>query len=307
MQSSTKILLIGAGELGRAFLPHLSAIPNTHLTLGIRTPSKYSQLAGANVTLTALDTSSTSEELSKTFADYDIVISATGFGQPDGTVTKLAKEILEAGKLREGAGKEKLWFFPWQFGVDYDITGDGDGLMPLFGEQRAVRDLLRANATASHVKWTIVSVGIFMSFLFEQYWGVVDREEDRLTVRALRSWNHKFTVTDVSDIGKVLARVVAGDVEAEDRTVYAAGDTISYAQLAHVVETIAGSTVVREEWSMPHLKAELEKDPENLIKKYRLIFARDGVWWDKELSVNHKLQIPCIDIETYARKLFAGN
>jgi len=307
MSLSTKILLIGAGELGTAFLPHLSALPNTQLTLGIRRPSKYSQLAGRNVTLATLDLESTSEQLSQTFANYDVVISATGFGQPDGTVTKLAEEILEAGKLRKDDGKEKLWFFPWQWGVDYDITGDGEGLMPLFGEQKAVRDLLRAKATESHVKWTIVSTGIFMSFLFEQFWGVVNREEDKITVRALRSWNHKVTVTDVPDIGKVLARVVAGDVEAADRVVYAASDTISYAQLADVLERIAGKKVGREEWSIAHLQAELEKDPENLVKKYRLVFARDGVWWDKELSVNYKLQVPSTDVETYARMLFGGD
>lgn len=293
---------MGAGELGTAFLPHLSALPNIHITIGVRTISKYTQLSGPNITLRSLDITGPSKELSETFAAFDTIISCTGFGQDAGTVTKLASEILTAGKLRKDAGKGRLWFFPWQWGVDYDITGDGEGLMPLFGEQGEVRNLLRAKAVESNVKWTIVSTGIFMSFLFEQFWGIVDREGEKITVRALRNWDHKVTVTDVSDIGKVLARIVAGDVESENRVVYVAGDTVSYGQLADIVERATGKEVEREEWSISHLKEELAKDPDNIIKKYRVVFARDGVWWDKELTANHQLGVPVRDVETYARQ-----
>lgn len=174
MSSPTQILLLGAGELGIAFLPHLSGLPNTHVTIGIRTPTKYQHISSPNISLTALDLSSSSKALSKTFAHYDIVVSATGFGQSSHVLTKIAREILAAGVLRRGAGKGKLWFFPWQWGVNYDITGDGLGLMPLFGEQADIRNTLRAEAEESNVQWTILSTGIFMSFLFERFWAVVD-------------------------------------------------------------------------------------------------------------------------------------
>jgi hypothetical protein len=303
MSSSQQILLIGAGELGKAFLTHLAALQDTHITIGVRSVSKYTQLAAPNVTLLALDISGPSQELSQTFANFDIVISATGFGQDLGTVTKLANEVLEAGRLRNRDGKGRLWYFPWQFGVDYDVTGDGEGLMPLFGEQLGVRKLLRAEAAQSNVKWTIISTGVFMSFLFEQWWGVVDRSQpSNITVRALRNWDFKVTVTDVDDIGKVLARVVTGDVEAENRVVYTAGDTISYSRLADVVEQVAGKKIDREEWTVDYLEKELAKDPENELKKYRLVFARDGVWWDKEKTVNHELGIPVMDVETYVKR-----
>lgn len=174
MSLSTQILLLGAGELGIAFLPHLSGLPNTHITIGVRIPAKYQHLSSPNISLAALDLSSSSEALSQTFSNYDIVVSATGFGQSSHVLTKLVREILTAGTLRNGAGKGKLWFFPWQWGVDYDVTGDGAGLMPLFGEQKDIRNLLRAEAEKSNVQWTILSTGIFMSFLFEQFWAVVE-------------------------------------------------------------------------------------------------------------------------------------
>ena len=176
MSSTIQILLIGVGELGTAFLPHLSGLPNTRVTIGVRTPSKYQHLSLPNLSLTALDLTSPSEILSETFAKYDIVISATGFGQSPGAVTKLTHDVLAAGLLRRQTGEGKLWFFPWQWGVDYDITGDGRGLMPLFGEQASVRNLLRSEAAKNNVKWTILSTGIFMSFLFEQFWAIVDSE-----------------------------------------------------------------------------------------------------------------------------------
>jgi uncharacterized protein YbjT (DUF2867 family) len=303
MTAATQILLIGAGELGTAFLPHLSALPHTHITIGVRAPDKYNHLSSPNVSFIPLDITGPSNALSQTFANYDIVISATGFGQSNATLLKLVKEILDAGLLRKASGYPKLWFFPWQWGVDYDVTGDGQGLMPLFGEQAAVRNLLRTEARQSSIKWTIVSTGIFMSFLFEQFWGIVDRKGG-ITVRALRSWEHRITVTDVTDIGRILARVIAGDIEAENTVVYAAGDTVTYQELADIVERVAGMEVMREEWTIPHLEAELAKDPDDLIKKYRLVFARDGVFWDKEGTVNYKLGIPVIDVERHARALF---
>jgi uncharacterized protein YbjT (DUF2867 family) len=134
--------------------------------------------------------------------------------------------------------------------------------------------------------------------------GVVEWKGDRITVRALGNWEHKVTVTDVQDIGKVLARVVVGDVDNENTIVYVAGDTISYARLAEIVERKSGRAIEREKWSMMHLKHELEGDPEDSIKRYRVVFAGDGVCWDKELTVNHKLGIPMMDVETYAEKLF---
>lgn len=222
-------------------------------------------------------------------------------------MTKLATEILDAGKLRKQRGESKLWFFPWQWGVDYDITGDGGGLMPLFGEQKAVRDLLREEARDSEVKWTVVSTGIFMSFLFEPLWGVVDREreeEGQVTVRCLRDWQHGVTVTDVQDIGRVVKTILGGEVEAEDKVLYVAGDSVSYRELADVVEKVSGQNVVREAWSIEYLQDKLSKDPQDGIRKYRLVFSGDGVFWEKAKTVNHRLGMDMMDVETYAKRVF---
>ncbi|KAF3006516.1 hypothetical protein E8E13_005151 [Curvularia kusanoi] len=303
----TQILLLGAGELGTALHASISSLPNTHITIGVRDPSKYTHLQQATTSLTTFDLTSPSHTLTHQFASYDIIVSATGFTSAPGSVTKLATEVLAAGKLRAQRGDPELWFFPWQWGVDYDVTGDGAGLMPLFGEQQGVRTLLRTEAEQNNVVWTIVSTGVFMSFLFEPFWGIVDRsgeENGVVTVRCLRDWNHGVTVTDVQDIGRVLARVLVGDIEAKNRVLYVAGESVQYGQLADVVEEVSGCKVVREPWSVGHLREELRSDPDDGIKKYRLVFAGDGVYWDKETTVNHQLGMPMMGVEKYARKLF---
>ena len=255
------------------------------------------------------DLSGPSASLSETFANFDIIVSATGFGADPTTIVKLAQEVLRAGSIKKAKGESDLWYFPWQWGVDYDITGDGQGLMPLFGTQRDVRNLLREQGEESNVTWTVVSTGIFMSFLFEPFWGIVDRtheKEGKLVVRCLRDWDHRVTITDVDDIGRVLARIVNEDVEAKRRVLYIAGDTLSYGQLAEIVERVSGREVEREEWTISHLVDELKADSDNDIKKYRLVFAREGVWWSKEETVNHKLGMCMMDVDTYASKIF-GN
>jgi len=65
-------------------------------------------------------------------------------------------------------------YFPWQFGVDYDVIGRGSA-QDLFDEQLDVRDLLRGQ---SGTEWVVVSTGMFMSFLFEPWFGVVEVGKD---------------------------------------------------------------------------------------------------------------------------------
>ena len=66
-------------------------------------------------------------------------------------------------------------YFPWQFGVDYDVVGTGSG-QQVWDEQLEVRHLLRAQKAT---EWVIVSTGIFTSYLFDSGFGVVDAPPKR--------------------------------------------------------------------------------------------------------------------------------
>jgi len=306
-KSTQSTLLLGAGELGSAILTPLSAYPNIKITVAVRDPSRYASLESEKTSFIALGlTDLTIQELATAFAPFDIIISCSGFGMPTGSQMKIAEAALAAGKQRVADGKQAISFFPWQWGVDYDITGDANGTMELFGEQLNIRNLLRAQSAYSGMNWTIVSTGIFMSFLFEPYWGFVEPEGEDVVVRALGSWENRVTVSTVEDIGSIAARIVCAsesELETKDKIVYMAGETISYARLAKVVEIVFGKKVRRELWSVDHLREELKKDPENLVKKYRVVFAEgNGVSWDEKGTVNRTLGMQVTDVETWARE-----
>src|SRR5690606_19957833 len=143
---------------------------------------------------------------------------------------------------------------------------DGEGRVDggLFGEMVRVRALLRAQGRA---RWTVLSTGLFMSFLFLPQFGVVDLEWR--VVRALGGWEERITLTAVEDVGRMVAEVVfVRPDETEDRVVFAAGDTVSYGEIADVVEEAFGAGFKREVWGRDELRGRMDKEPENGMVKY---------------------------------------
>jgi hypothetical protein len=295
------ILVIGAGELGTAVLENLASHAkgsSSNITVLLRNStintSNLSRKAELNhLKLLGIEflsgdiVSSNETELATLFKPFDTIIGCTGMVGGPGLQTKLAQAVLAAKVKR---------YIPWQFGVDYDVIGHGSD-QDLFTEQLEVRALLRNQSTTN---WVIVSTGLFMSFLFEEVFGVVTK--DKRTVRALGSWENTVTVTHVEDIGKMTAVVVFDEPELRDEVVYTAGDTISYKEVAKVVEGVYGFEVKREEWTVPYLKDTLREDPDNGIKKYRVVFAEGkGVAWGKEKTLNEKKGIALQTVDQWLR------
>jgi hypothetical protein len=209
--------------------------------------------------------------------------------------------VLEAGVKR---------FFPWQFGVDYDVVGRGSA-QDLWDEQLDVRDLLRCQG---QTEWVIVSTGLFMSFLFEPSFGIVELDEDKKggTVRALGSWDNKVTVTTPEDIGKLTAMIVFEEPRSRNQVVYTAGETVTYARLAKIVDEVVGSGkgVRRQVWTVEALKKDLEEQrgrEGETMAKYRVAFAVGrGVSWDVERSWNWQKGVEVTDVESYAERILRG-
>ncbi len=301
--NDSPILVLGAGELGMAVLRGLagraSRHPGTTFTVLLRPASMASQDPGKQGDLAALralgvdflpgDLAADSPaELAARFRGFHTVVGCTGYVGGRGTQLKLARAALDAGVRR---------YVPWQFGVDYDLIGRGSA-QDLFDEQLDVRDLLRSQG---RTEWVIISTGMFTSFLFEPSFGVVDRAE--AAVHALGSWDTAVTVTTPGDIGGLTAEILLSDPPIADRVVYTAGDTITYARLADIVESVLGRPVRRVEWTLPQLREELANDPDNAIKKYRVVFAEGrGVSWDVEGSFNARRKIEVENVEQWAEK-----
>jgi hypothetical protein len=331
------ILLLGAGELGTAILTHLAkhpALSQTNFTVALRPSSltsansprlntlrslvsSPSRLSFTGLDLSAPDASETLKQAIRT-ARADLVISCTGFA---GSGSDSGAQVLVANAVLESDGVVKR-YFPWQFGVDYDVVGPrvAGGLM---AEQCAVRALLREKAAGAGVEWTIVSTGMFMSFVFEEWFGVVEGlgealkrgsidalgKEGRVVVRGLGGWETGLTLTDVEDIGRVVADLVVRPLEERNdkggSVVFTAGQTVTYAELADVVQKVLGSRikVSREEWSLEFLKVELDRDPEAQLKKYRVLFGSgEGVSWDAGKTINAQRGIDMLGVEQWLRE-----
>ncbi|KAI1409528.1 NAD(P)-binding protein [Hypoxylon sp. FL1857] len=303
MADSPSILIIGAGELGTAVLEALSKHPKRNngkiaillrqSTISTQDPEKkkqneYLQSLGASFEAGDLANDSAAQ-LAQVFSRYHTVISCSGFGLPAGTQIKLSQAVLEAGTPR---------YLPWQWGIDYDAVGAGSA-QDLFDEQLQVRSLLRAQQKTD---WVIVSTGLFMSFLFLPAFGVVDLKERKL--RALGSWDAKLSLTTARDIGRMAAEVAYDPRDVSHQVVYIAGDTVTYSQVAELVQRRFGGEWTRELWDAEFLKTKLAEKPDDVMLKYTNVWAVGrGVAWDMEKTLNGQRGIELQGLESYLREM----
>ncbi|KAI5358190.1 Putative NmrA-like domain, NAD(P)-binding domain superfamily [Septoria linicola] len=291
------VLVLGLGELGTEVVKSLATHPdrkNTRLDVLLRSQKsqQLEQLQQWKVEPVAGNvTEDTQEQLSKIFKSYHTVICCTGMYSPPSTQLKIARAALDAGVKR---------YFPWQFGIDYDVIGRGSG-QDMFDSQLDVRDLLRGQ---SSTKWVIVSTGMFIPFLFEPAFGLVN--EERNVVTGIGSWSNEITVTNPEDIGKVTAELALGYPDVEG-VVYASGDTISMASLAEVVEQTTGRHVDRKLKTVPDLEQELMEKSSDMMCKYRVVFGKAvGVSWPKAKSFNETHGITTQTVADWAAQHIKG-
>ena len=215
---------------------------------------------------------------------------------PPGTQVKIA----EAALASVGMGKRR--YFPWQFGVDYDVIGRNSS-QDLFTEQLSVRDLLRGQ---SRMDWVIVSTGMFISFIFEPELDIVNAPRDRVT--AIGSWENRVTVTSPEDIGKLTAEIAMTCANLNG-VVFTASDTVSMRQIADIVDDTFQRKVVRRLKTVSQLKSELAGDPENGMRKYRVVFAEGiGVVWDDASTFNVQKGIETVKVaEWYVPQIKAAS
>jgi hypothetical protein len=300
--SPQSILVLGAGELGLPVLRNLARIaersPGSSISVLLRdsaintqVPEKkreVDELRSLGIQMVAADLVKDSiDQLAEVFAAFDTVIGCAGMVAGRETPMKLATAALKSGVKR---------YFPWQFGVDFEVIGRGSP-QDLFDAQLDVRELLRAQ---DKTEWVIISTGMFTSFLFEPVFEVVDFEND--TVNALGSLETCVTLTTPEDIGKLTADIVFFEPRFRNEIVYLSGDTVTYGQVASLLERVLGRPFKRNVWTVPYLMQELEKDPTHHIKKYRAVFAQGrGVSWPKAGTFNEQKSIQVTTAEQWAR------
>ena len=286
------ILILGAGELGGAVLRSLANHPlrsDSKVAVLLRPSTINSSDASKQNDIKSLTSlgidvvggdvvSDSVEQLATTFGTFHTVINCTGMYLPPGTQIRVAEAAIASGCRK---------YYPWEFGVDYEVIGRNSS-QDLFTEKLDVRDLLRGQ---SEMDFVLVSTGVFISFLFEPAFDIVNAERD--TVTAIGSWGNSITVTSPEDIGKLTAEVALACPDIKG-VVYTAGDTVSMQQLAEVVDNVIGIEVTRRLKTVPQLKEELAMDPNNGIRKYRVVFGEGagGMYALACDALQHKLMRP---------------
>lgn len=305
--TSQNILVLGAGELGLPVLRNLAlkakGVDGAKISVLLRAsavessePAKQRDIAeirslGIEIVQGDLVKSSI-DELAVVFALYDTVIGCAGYAAGINTPMKLARAALQSGIPR---------YFPWQFGVDFDVIGRG-GPQDIFDAQIDVRELLRSQ---DQMEWVIISTGMFMSYLFEPEFGVVDLKND--AVHALGSLDTAVTLTTPDDIGALTAEVVFAQPRIRDEIVYLAGDTVTYGEVADKLEAGLGRPFTRSIWTEQYLLDELACDTQNMMRKYRAAFAQGrGVAWDKSGTFNQRRAIPVTDVLSWIQANLAS-
>jgi hypothetical protein len=304
---SRDILIIGAGELGMPVLRNVVRrardVEGSSVSVLLRAsavestaPDKQRDVAeirnlGVQIVQGDLVRNSV-DELALIFANYDTVIGCTGITAGLETPMKVAQAALQAKLPR---------YFPWQFGVDFDVIGRGSP-QDIFDSQLDVRDLLRSQ---SETEWVIISTGMFMNYLFEPGSGMVDLPND--TVNALGTLDTAVTVTTPEDIGVLTAEILFAEPRIRNEIVYLAGDTITYRELAETLETVLQRPFQLVEWTEPFLLDELANDPDNMTRKYRAVFAQGrGVAWAKDDTFNARHAIPLTSLHQWVKENIAA-
>ena len=297
---SKNILVLGAGELGFPVLRNLARkakdVQGAKISVLLRAsavessdPDKQKDIAeiradGIEIVVDDLVKSSI-DELAAIFARYDTVIGCAGYAAGVDTPMKLARAALQSRIPR---------YFPWQFGVDFDVIGRGSP-QDIFDAQLDVRELLRGQ---QETEWVIISTGMFISYLFETEFGVVDLARDE--VHALGSLDTAVTLTTPQDIGALTAEVVFATPRIRNEIVFLAGDTVTYGEVADKLQQGLGRRFNRSAWTVEHLLDELAADPQNMMRKYRAAFAQGrGVAWDKNKSFNRRRNLPVTDVASW--------
>lgn len=297
---SQNILVLGAGELGLPVLRNLAQraknIDGAKISVLLRAsavassaPGKQKDIAeirslGIEIVMGDLVKSSI-DELAALFGQYDTVVGCAGYAAGIDTPMKLARAALQARIPR---------YFPWQFGVDFDLIGRGSP-QDIFDAQLDVRELLRGQ---DQTEWVIISTGMFMSYLFEPEFGVVDLRES--AVHALGSLDTAVTLTTPDDIGALTAEILFAQPRIRNEIVYLAGDTVTYGEVADKLQAALGYPFSRSAWSEQYLLSELARDPHNMMRKYRAAFAQGrGVAWDKSTTFNSHRALSVTDVSSW--------
>lgn len=114
---------------------------------------------------------------------------------------------------------------------------------------------------------------------------------------------HRRQWTASKTLGRMIAEILLGaksKIGFSNQAIFIAGDTLSYADLALLLEEATGKPVQRTLRTVQSARSDLAKEPNNEIYKYQVVFGEGrGVSWDLSKTWNHEHGILGLSVQEY--------
>ncbi|KAI1479692.1 NAD(P)-binding protein [Daldinia eschscholtzii] len=260
MTSLTKVAIAGAtGNLGPSVLKQLLE-DGFKVTVLARKGATHT--FPPSVTVAEIDYESP-ESLEKALNGQDAVVSAVGFdGLP--SQTSLVQAAVKVGVKR---------FIPSEYGGDAE--NEKILSLPPFRPKKVVTDLLKKEAAAGSITYTLISTGPFFD-MGTRFGFIIDLKNKKINL-----WdggNRPFSTTTIASTAKAVSEVLKHPEETKNRNVHVHNVHISLKELLeHAKKAIGSDGWTSEVKSIDeHLKrayAEFENG-----KNARVEFIAAGVW-----------------------------
>ncbi|KAI1658913.1 NAD(P)-binding protein [Daldinia decipiens] len=260
MSSITKVTIAGAtGNVGPTVVKQLLADGFEVTVLARKGATKTFP---PSVTVAEIDYESP-ESLEKALSGQDAVVSTVGFeGLP--YQIPLIQAAVKVGIKR---------FIPSEYGGDAE--NEKTLSLPPFQAKKAVTELLKKEAVAGSITYTLISTGPFLDMGL-QYGFLIDVKGKNITL-----WNggdRPFSSSTISSTAKAVSEVLKHLEETKNRNVYVNNVQISLKKLLEQAKKVVGS----DGW-----KSEVKSTDENLKQAYtelekgnndRMAFIASAVW-----------------------------
>lgn len=198
------------------------------------------------------------DNLAKSIGDVDILISA--IGSSGNTAREKLLKVLPSTKVSV--------YFPSEFGVDPDIH---DFSQEEWNRKR--EHMAQAKGSALKARICRVHCGLFLDDIMGPWLGL---DVDSGKFESVGDASTPVSYTSLADAGKAVARLATMHGEVVPEKVYIAGDTISVAGIADLVEKAGVGHVVVSEVNLQEYKEKIVKEEPDDPWKYLRFLMGEG-------------------------------
>ncbi|KAI1636145.1 NAD(P)-binding protein [Biscogniauxia mediterranea] len=221
-----------AGATGRVGPEVIKALLAGGFQVTVFTRGTSSEALPSTVAIKTVDYNSL-ESLTDALRGHDAVVSLL---LP--TAVETSQKVLLNAAIKAGVKR----FLPSEYGAD--SQNEKNSQLPYFVPKRSFVQVLKEEAAAGNVEYTLVSTGPFLDMYIDH--GVFMDLKDKSTT-LYDGGNRLFSTTTVATLGKAIARVLQHPEETKNRVVYVQDTAITQRRIVEMGKKAVGPDGWKEE------------------------------------------------------------